>query len=71
MAVVEDLLGRTLEGSFYAEMLQEIKGWEMQKIPKNILKEDKKKKLVFVNYVGWPPEFKEWIPKKDVEDDID
>ena len=66
MAIVEDLLGNVIEGSFYAWELQEVP-WEPVKVVDVVHAHRKRKgdKEILVSYVGWPADYVEWIVDKD------
>ena len=63
---IVDLMGETIDGSFYEQELQKTKQ-EMYRIEK-VLRRDNKKKLALVKWSGYPDKFKSWVSLKDLVD---
>ena len=63
--LIKDLNGDKIDGSFYEEELQKTsqKVFRIEKI----LRKNKKNKMVYVKWKGYPDTFNSWIPMKNVE----
>ena len=63
MAVVEDLTGERIEGSFYPQEMQEIYFSPTNKRVAQVHSERKRrgKRQILVSFIGYPEKFKEWI----------
>ena len=62
MAVVEDLTGERIEGSFYPQEMQEIHFSPEKRVSQIHSKRKRRgKREILVSYIGYPEKFKEWI----------
>ena len=62
---IVDLVGETIEGTFYEQQLQKAKQQTFR--IERVLKRDKKNKKALVSRIGYPDKFSSWISFKDLE----
>ena len=62
---IVDLVGETIEGTFYEQELQKAKQQTFR--IERVLKRDNKNKKALVSWIGYPDKFNSWISFKDLE----
>ena len=66
--IVQDVLQRLIEGTFYEEELQRVKRPDIFQIEKVLRKRTKNKNTEYlVRWSGYGPDFDSWIQSSDIE----